>query len=103
MRNSNNSNSSNHSSNSNDSNMCGSGVGSQPLADFGPKSLRNGFGWNGKSKIAVQAQSMHRNCFAISAGRKKGKAILRYSLNSLREGYIGDYIGKYYRGYLEGY
>ena len=32
-------------------------------------------------------------------GQKEGENNMSYSLNSLKRGYIGDYIGDYYRGY----
>ena len=32
-----------------------------------------------------------------------GLSIKGYSLNSLKGGYIGDYLGEYYMAYLKGY
>ena len=53
-----------------------------------------GFGADGSSLASVLRISP-----VISTPSPSPQTQMSYSLNSLKEGYIGDYIGDYYRGY----
>ena len=46
-----------------------------------------------------QKGRMHRECRVFDSEQLKVQDNRSYSLNSLKGGYMGDYIGDYYRGY----
>ena len=62
-----------------------------PFRDTTQELLRQGDGWSN------QQGSLNPIPTWCLAGNEK--ADMSYSLNSLKGGYIGDFLGDYYRGY----